>query len=94
MNSPKNCSKNHLKDAMPKWQPFSQNSQMHQILTNLLMTTDIPNNDVVKTAVAVQRGKPWEISNLLSEQFINNGLFDPTETSKAGITSRESKPKI
>ena len=35
---------------------------MHQIMTNLLMTTDILNNDVVKTAVAeVQRGKPWEI---------------------------------
>ena len=70
MNSPKNCSKNHLQDATPKWQPFSKNSQMHQIMTNLLMATDILNNDVVKTAVAeVQRGKPWEISKILSENI-------------------------
>ena len=42
---------------------------MHQIMTNLLMATDILNNDVVKTAVAeVQRGKPWEISKILSEK--------------------------
>ena len=72
INGPKNCSKNHLKDATPKWQPFSKNSQMHQILTNLLIATDILNNDVVKTAVAVQRGKPWEISNILSRTIEKN----------------------
>ena len=53
---------------------------MHQIMTNLLIGTDILNNDVVKTAVAeVQRGKPWEISKILSEKFTKlNGrcLFD------------------
>ena len=58
----KNRSKNHLQDAMPKWQPFSENSQAHQILTNILIATDILSTDVAERRLT-SRSMRYSVGN-------------------------------